>query len=157
MSDNSRGPRLSRPWNDLMVKKKGKRRRRKYDSLWSWGVAYGNLSILTRGSLGVGPIGFFTGEQDLLSSTSSYYDTLLDTKSDVITITGGDVLSLGDVLSEPTLAWDQIQANVRMNAIPMATEAIIFNTGATVLRRVLRKPINQSNKMIRKLGMGVQI
>jgi len=140
-----------------MVKKKAKRRRRKYDSLWQFGIAYGNLSILTRGALGVGPIGFFTGEQDIASSTKSFYGSILDTTSDVTTITGGDVISLGDVLSEPTLAWDQIQANVKNSAIPMATEAIIFNTGATVLRRLLRKPINQSNVMIRKLGMGVQI
>jgi len=140
-----------------MVKKKGKRRRRKYDSLWQFGIAYGNLSILTRGALGVGPVGFFTGEQDIASSTKSFYDSALDTTSSVTTITGGDVLSLGDVLSEPTLAWDQIQNNVKINAIPMATEAILFNTGATVLRRLLRKPINQSNVMIRKLGMGVQI
>jgi len=140
-----------------MVKKKGKRRRRKYDSLWSWGVAYGNLSILTRGALGSGPIGFFTGEEDLTSSTKSYYDSMLDTTSDVVTIHGGEVLSLSDVLTEPTLAWDVIQSNVKTNAIGMATEAIIFNTGATVLRRLLRKPINQSNRMIRKLGMGVQI
>jgi len=105
----------------------------------------------------VGPVGFFTGEQDIASSTKSFYDSALDTTSSVTTITGGDVLSLGDVLSEPTLAWDQIQNNVKINAIPMATEAILFNTGATVLRRLLRKPINQSNVMIRKLGMGVQI
>jgi len=82
---------------------------------------------------------------------------MLDTTSDVVTIHGGEVLSLSDVLTEPTLAWDQIQANVKTNAVGMATEAIIFNTGATVLRRLLRKPINQSNRMIRKLGMGVQI
>ena len=92
-----------------MVKKKGKRRRRKYDSLWSWGVAYGNLSILTRGALGVGPVGFFTGEQDISSSTKSFYDSMLDSTSSVTTISGGAELSLGDVLSEPTLAWDQIQ------------------------------------------------
>jgi len=140
-----------------MVKRKKAKRRRKYDSLWSWGVAYGNLSILTRGALGSGPIGFFTGEEDLSSTTKSYYDTLLDTTSDVVTITGGEVLSLSDVLTEPTLAWDVIQSNVKTNAVGMATEAIIFNTGATVLRRLLRKPINQSNRMIRKLGMGVQI
>jgi len=140
-----------------MVKKKPTRRRRKYDSLWQWGVAYGNLSILTRGALGVGPVGFFTGEQDISSSSKSFYDSMLDTTSSVTTISGGAELSLGDVLSEPTLAWDQIQSNVKTNAIPMATEAILFNTGATVLRRLLRKPINQSNKMIRKLGMGVQI
>jgi len=140
-----------------MVKIKGKRRRRKYDSLWSWGVAYGNLSILTRGSLGVGPISFFTGEPDLSSSTkAAYLGADLGTVS-TTTVIGGEELSLGDVLSEPTLAWEQIQSNVKMNAIPMATEAILFNTGATVLRRLLRKPINQSNRMIRKLGMGVQI
>ena len=136
-----------------MAKKKVKRRK-KYDSLWNWGVAYGNLSILTRGALGVGPIGFFTGEQDLTQVESKGF---LDTPTGTYTIEGAEEISLGDVLSEPTLAWDQIQSNVRMNAIPMATEAIIFNTGATVLRRLLRKPINQSNKMIRKLGMGVQI
>lgn len=140
-----------------MVKRKKAKRRRKYDSLWSWGVAYGNLSILTRGALGSGPIGFFTGEEDLSSTTKSYYDSMLDTTSDVVTIHGGEVLSLADVLTEPTLAWDQIQSNVKTNAVGMATEAIIFNTGATVLRRLLRKPINQSNRMIRKLGMGVQI
>jgi len=140
-----------------MVKRKKAKRRRKYDSLWSWGVAYGNLSILTRGALGVGPIGFFTGEEDLSSTTKSYYDSMLDTTSDVVTISGGDALSLADVLTEPTLAWDVIQSNVKSNSIGMATEAIIFNTGATVLRRLLRKPINQSNRMIRKLGMGVQI
>lgn len=140
-----------------MVKRKKGKRRRKYDSLWQWGVAYGNLSILTRGALGVGPVGFFTGEQDISSSTKSFYDSMLDTTSSVTTISGGAELSLGDVLSEPTLAWDQIQSNVKINAIPMATEAILFNTGATVLRRLLRKPINQSNVMIRKLGMGVQI
>jgi len=140
-----------------MVKRKKAKRRRKYDSLWSWGVAYGNLSILTRGGLGVGPIGFFTGEEDLSSTSKSYYDSMLDTTSEVVTISGGDALSLADVLTEPTLAWDVIQSNVKTNAIGMATEAIIFNTGATVLRRLLRKPINQSNRMIRKLGMGVQI
>jgi len=140
-----------------MVKKKAKRRPRRYDSLWAWGVSYGNLSILTRGALGVGPIGFFTGEQDLTSTTTSVYESLTRTSTDVTTIGGGAELSLGDVLSEPTLAWEQIQSNVKINAIPMATEAILFNTGASILRRVLRKPINQSNRMIRKLGMGVQI
>jgi hypothetical protein len=138
-----------------MVKKKPTRRRRKYDSLWNWGVAYGNLSILTRGALGVGPIGFFTGEPDLTQVANK--GGFLDTPTGTYTLEGAEEISLGDVLTEPTLAWDQIQANIKISAIPMATEAILFNTGATVLRRLLRKPINQSNKMIRKLGMGVQI
>ena len=141
-----------------MAKKKQRRRPKKYFSVWNAAVAYGNLSILTRGTLGgVGPIGFFTGEPDLTSTTTSYYDPTLKATSDVTRISGGTELSLGDVLTEPTIAWDIIQSNVKTNAVGMATEAIIFNTSATVLRRLLRKPINSSNKIIRQLGMGVQI
>jgi len=137
-----------------MVKKKGRKKPKKYFSVWNAGVAYGNLSILTRGSLGVGPIGFFTGEPDLKSVSAKGFS---DISTGMMTVEGAEELSLGDVLTEPTLAWDQIQANVKMNAIPMATEAIIFNTSATVLRRLLRAPINSANKLIRPLGLGVKI
>ena len=141
-----------------MAKKKQRRRAKKYFSVWNAAVAYGNLSILTRGTLGgVGPIGFITGDTDLASTTTAYYDPTLKATSDVTRISGGTELSLGDVLSEPTTAWDIIQSNVKTNAVGMATEAIIFNTSATVLRRLLRTPINRSNKIIRQLGMGVQI
>jgi hypothetical protein len=39
----------------------------------------------------------------------------------------------------------------------MAITAVGFNVGAKLLRRLLRQPINSSNKMIRQLGMGVKI
>ena len=141
-----------------MAKKKTRRRAKKYFSVWNAGVEYGNLSILTRGTLGgVGPIEFFTGLTDLTSTTKMQYMGAELGNVMQTSVTGGTELSLGDVLTEPTTAWDIIQSNVKINAVGMATEAIIFNTGATVLRRLLRKPINQSNRMIRKLGMGVQI
>ena len=140
-----------------MARKKSKRRRaKKYFSLWNAGVAYGNLSILTHGTLGgVGPIEFFTGITDLTSTTKSQYlgaelGNVMST-----TISGGTELSLGDVLTEPTTAWDII--HVKINAVGMATEAIIFNTSATVLRRLLRAPINSANRLIRPLGLGVKI
>jgi len=142
-----------------MAKKKTRRRAKKYFSVWNAAVAYGNLSILTRGALGpnVGPIGFITGDTDLMATKSSYYDAGLNGTSTAMRISGGTDLSLGDVLTEPTLAWDIIQANVKTNAIGMAGEAIIFNTSATVLRRLLRAPINSANRLIRPLGLGVKI
>jgi len=142
-----------------MARKKSKRRRaKKYFSIWNAGVAYGNLSILTRGTLGgVGPIEFFTGLTDLTSTTKSVYMGAELGNVMQTSITGGTELSLGDVLTEPSTSWDIIQANVKVNAVGMATEAIIFNTSATVLRRLLRAPINSANRLIRPLGLGVKI
>jgi|AP95_1055475.scaffolds.fasta_scaffold08351_2 hypothetical protein len=139
-----------------MARRKTKRRRAKqYFSLWDAGVAFGNLEILTRGSLGTGVVGFFTGEQDLAEVKSRPgWGTDLTTP---YTIEGGEEISLGDIITEPSLAWGQVQANMKANAMSMAFSAITFNLGAKVLRRALRQPINQSNRYIRKLGMGVKI
>jgi len=138
-----------------MARRKTKRRRAKqYFSLWDAGVAYGNMSILTRGSLGTSPIGFFTGEPDLEEVTAKGF---LDTPTGAMTLEGAEEISLGDIMTEPALAWGQVQANMKNNAMGMAFSAITFNLGAKVLRRALRQPINQSNRYIRKLGMGVKI
>jgi hypothetical protein len=140
-----------------MARKKTKRRRAKqYFSLWDAGVAYGNMEILTRGSLGVGVVGFFTGEPDI-ASTPSKVQWSLDAPAGAMTLTGAEEISLGDIMTEPALAWGQIQSNMKNNAMGMAFSAITFNLGAKVLRRALRQPINQSNRYIRKLGMGVKI
>ena len=138
-----------------MARKKTKRRRAKqYFSLWDAGVAYGNMSILTRGSLGTSPIGFFTGEPDLEEVENKGFSLDLSTG---YTLEGAEEISLGDIMTEPALAWGQVQANMKNNAMGMAFSAVTFNIGAKVLRRALRQPINQSNKYIRKLGMGVKI
>jgi len=138
-----------------MARKKAKRRRAKrYFSLWDAGVAFGNMEILTRGSLGTGVVGFFTGETDLASVEAKGF---LDLPSGAMTLEGAESISLGDIMTEPTLAWGQVQANMKANAMGMAFQAITFNLGAKVLRRALRQPINQSNRYIRKLGMGVKI
>ena len=138
-----------------MARKKKKRTyRKKYFSLWDAGVAYGNLSILTMGSLGTSPIGWITGKGDIgHKSQTGWTEGLVGT--DVVV--GGDEISLSDMLNEPAMSFDHIAANVKMNATGMAVNAIIFNTGAKVLRRALRQPINTSNRMIKQLGMGVKI
>jgi len=141
-----------------MARKKTKRRRAKqYFSLWDAGVAYGNMSILTRGSLGTSPVGFFTGEPDLAEGKGSSVQWSLDAPSAAMTLEGAEEISLGDIMTEPALAWGQVQANMKNNAMGMAFSAVTFNIGAKVLRRALRQPINQSNRYIRKLGMGVKI
>jgi hypothetical protein len=132
-------------------KTKRRRSRKKYFSIYDGLVAYGNLSILTEGSLGTSPIGWFTGTENLSSSrklTMEGYQTF---------VTGDSVISMKDMLSEPGLAFDKIQSNIMENWTGMLVNSIVFNVGANVLKKTMRTPIRKSNTMIRKLGMGVQI
>jgi len=139
-----------------VARKKTKRRRaKKQFSLWDAGVAIGNLTILSEGALGTSPLSFITGKQDLGMKTSSGWGDMV--LSGQTTLTGADEISLADLLSEPALAYSQIANNMRSNAMGMAITAVGFNVGAKVVRRLLRQPINSSNKMIRQLGLGVQI
>ena len=116
-------------------------------------VAYGNLAILTEGTLGTSPYGAVTGGADLGYKAIS--DAGLGTAS--MTLSGAGVISLGDILTEPSLAMNTIMANARSNAVPMAIGAITFNTGAKIFRKVMRKPFAEANKFIKPLGLGVRL
>ena len=118
-------------------------------------MAIGNLTILTEGALGTSPLSFITGKQDLEMKTSSGWGDMA--LAGTTSLQGADEISLADLLSEPALAYSQIANNMRSNAMGMAITAVGFNVGAKVVRRLLRQPINSSNKMIRQLGLGVQI
>lgn len=142
-----------------MARRKTRSRRRtpKTISLYDAAVAYGNLTILTEGTVGSGPVGFFTGDFDLKSVSTSIGDSWGSHSSSMTTISGGQQISLRDMLNEPGMSFDQIQSNVKANAVGMAMNAILFNAGAKVLKRAIRQPINQANRLIRPLGMGVRI
>jgi len=135
-------------------RKKSKRRRSpKTISLYSMAVGYGNLAILTEGTLGTSPYGAITGSTDL--GYRSVADVGLGASS--MTVSGAGVISLGDILTEPSLAMNTIMANAQSNAVPMAIGAITFNTGAKIFRKVMRKPFSEANKFIKPLGLGVRL
>ena len=142
-----------------MAKKKRTRRRTpKTMSLFDAAVAYGNLTILTEGTFGTGPIGFITGDYDLMEVTSrAPSDSWRTSQALSTTVEGTDQISMRDMLNEPSLAFNQIQSNVKTNAVGMTVNAIFFNAGARVLKRAIRQPINQANRFIRPLGLGVRI
>jgi len=75
----------------------------------------------------------------------------------VDTLKGQEQISMKDMLNEPGQAMNTIMANTRANWVGMTTNAILFNVGAKVLKKAMRQPIRQANKLIRPLGMGVQI
>ena len=62
-----------------------------------------------------------------------------------------------DMLNDPGLSFGQITENVKNNAVGMTVNALVFNAGARILKRAIRQPINQANRFIRPLGLGVRI
>ena len=138
-----------------MPRRKKSRRRRspKTISLYNMAVAYGNLAILTEGTLGTSPYGAVTGAADL--GYTSVADGGLGASS--MTLVGAQQISLGDILSNPSVAMQQIMDNAQSNAVPMAIGAITFNTGAKIFRKVMAKPFREANKFIRPLGLGVRL
>lgn len=57
-------------------------------------------------------------------------------------------ISLGDMLSTPEEAVQQVISNVRANAPGLIVSSTLFNVGAKMFRRLLRPQINQVNRMV---------
>ena len=126
-------------------RKKAKRRSRpKTKSLYTMAVGYGNLAILTQGIAGSSPWAMITGATDTFSDTGAY-------------LTGGAAVSLGDILTNPASAFSTMNSNISSNAASMMIQAITFNAGARIFRKIMSKPFREANKVIRPLGLGVSL
>jgi len=136
-------------------RKKATRRRRKPAlNLYDMAVAYGNLNIITQATLGSGPIEFVGGAYDIGWSKTEGTDSR---GSQMLQVTGASQISLADVMNAPSMSFDAVMSNARSNAVPAALAAISFNIGASVFKKIMRKPFNQANKLIRPLGLNVRI
>ena len=146
----------------LMAKAKTRRRRRSQpfrilDAIEA--LAYGQ--IISVGLTGGGLYEFVTGKQDLaLKQASTVYDAGLGVMSlSSNAIGGADVISLKDMIAEPTLAIAQVTQNFSDNISPMATAGLVTGVTFNIGRRVLRRPIAQFNNKLMKplLGAGVKL
>ena len=122
-------------------------------------LAYGQ--IISVGLTGGGLYEFVTGKQDLaMKAPSGVYDAGLGVTSMTSrSLVGQDVISLKDMISEPTLAIAQLTDNFSSNIVPMATAGLVTGVTFNIGRRVLRRPINNFNRNIMKplLGSGVKL
>ena len=125
-------------------KKTQRRRSPRYKSLYTMAVAYGNLAILSQGIAGTSPLGMVMQGADTYTDTGAI-------------ATGADSVSLGDILQNPTQAFAAMNSNISVNASAMMIQAITFNAGAKIFRKVMSKPFREANKVIRPLGLGVQL
>ena len=137
-------------------RKKATRRRKKPAlNLYDMAVAYGNLNIITQATLGSGPIEALSGAYDIGYTRTA--DVGLGRGSQMLAVTGAAQISLADIMNAPAMSFDAVMANARASAVPAALAAISFNIGASVFKKIMRKPFNQANKLIRPLGLNVRI
>jgi len=139
-----------------MARRKGKAKRRrskKYFNLYDFAVAYGNLSIITHGALGTSPWSAVSGQYDIGGAGMGAGRPSLAQ----LEIAGATGVSLADMVNDPQLSFDTITSNVRTNAMPMLLSSITFNVGASVFKKIMRKPFTQANKLIAPLGLNVRI
>jgi len=144
-------------------RKKARRRGPKTFSLYDAAVSYGNLSILTTGLLGSGPVEAVIGDYDIgMTSTRTGIDPGLGGNgrgSQILstTLTGGEQISLSDIMYAPQMSFDIIMGNAKTNMVPMMLAGVSFNFGAKLFRKVMRKQFASANRMIKPLGLGVRI
>lgn len=137
-------------------RKKATRRRRKPAlNLYDMAVAYGNLNIITQATLGSGPIEALSGAYDIGYTRTA--DVGLGRGSQMLAVTGASQISLADIMNAPAMSFEAVMTNARASAVPAALAAISFNIGASVFKKIMRKPFNQANKLIRPLGLNVRI
>jgi len=140
-------------------KKKGTRRRRKTWSILNSleALAYGQ--ILSVGITGGGIWEFATGATDLgfRSNRGNLGIGSLDVGG--TSLVGTSQISLGDFMSQPTLAIDEMTQNFQSNIIPMAIAGFGTSVAFRVGRRLLRKPISTITRDLIKpvFGPGVRL
>lgn len=147
-----------------MARKKATRRRsRKSFSIINALESLTYAEIIARGLTGDGVFGFFMNATDLgYSKNTTLYDSMGGfgaTSGTGVQLQGTNQISLGDLMTQPGLAVQEMTGNLQDNIIPMAigaaTTAVTFNVG----KRLLRKPINNINRNIMKplLGAGIKL
>jgi len=144
-----------------MAKRKKRSRRRKSFSVLNALEAYVYATILTEGVAGNSPVGLITGATNIgqVKTLSKMQQVAGEGASyDMVTV-GAEAISLGDILSEPSLALGTMANNFQTNLAPMAIAA--FGTSITfrIGKRLLRRPIANINRniMVPALGAGIRL
>jgi len=146
----------------MMAKRKAKRRRKKPAfSILNALEAFTYASIVSEGTTGGSVYAFITGKTDLgYSKSTTVIDVGLGTSSTTgVQLVGTGQISLGDLMTEPSLALTTIAQNFQQNLIPMSLAAFSTSIGFRIGRRLLRKPISSINVHLIKpaLGAGIRL
>ena len=137
-----------------MPRKKKTRRRRKTFSILNGLEALAYASILSEGITGGSLSALLFGDTNLKTTVT----TGGVGRGDMV-ISGQGQISLGDIMSEPSLAIQQMGDNFQANLLPMAFAGFATSVGFSVGRKLLRKPLSSVTRNIIHpvLGKGVRM
>jgi len=131
-------------------KKSSRRRSPKKFSIINAVEAYAYANLLSTGLAGSSPMEFITGASDIKTVSVS--------GTTAMTVLGAESLTLSEMISHPTTAFDAMQSNFMNNYQSMAVQAIGIGVGFKLAKRLLRRPISNVNRNIMKpLGIGVKL
>ncbi len=131
-------------------KKSSRRRSPKKFSIISAVEAYAYANLLSSGIAGSSPMEFITGASDIKTVSVS--------GTTAMTVMGAESLTLSEMISHPTTAFEAMQSNFMNNYQSMAVQAIGIGVGFKLAKRLLRRPISNVNRNIMKpLGIGVKL
>ena len=138
-----------------MAKGKKKTRRKNTFSILNALEALIYGEILMRGSTGSGILSFFTGESDLGIGPGEEIGGIMTYSQPV----GAGEISLGDIMSNPSLALSTIAQMFRSNLLSMSLAAFTTSITFRIGRRMLRRPLASVNKNLVKpvLGAGIRL
>ena len=138
-----------------MPRRKKKRTRRKTFSILNGLEALTYASILSEGITGGSLAALLWGDTNLKVTGTQ---TGRVGAGDMV-ISGQGQISLGDIMSEPSLALNQMGDNFQANLMPMALAAFTTSVGFSVGRKLLRKPLSSVTRNIIHpvLGKGVRM
>jgi len=134
-------------------------RRRKTFSILNALEAFTYASILSEGTTGGSVYAFVTGASDLGYSKTSLGMGTFGRDQQSLTLTGQGQISLGDIMTEPSLAIDTMASNFQANLLPMALASFTTSIGFRVGRKILRRPLGSISRNILHpvFGKGVRM
>ena len=138
-----------------MARRKTKRRRPpKTTSLLNVLESLTYATILTEGVAGTSVFGLITGATDIGQGVGETFGDITTYSNPV----GVGSLSLGDIISEPSIAISTMTSNFNSNWQAMAVQSFLVSLTFKFGRRLMRRPISNINRNIMKpLGMGVRV
>ena len=124
-------------------RKKKKSYRRKTFSILNALEAFTYASILSEGTTGGSVYSFITGATDLKSTR-----TVGGVGRGDLVVSGQGQISMGDLMTEPSMALDTMAANLQANLIPMALASFTTSISFRVGRKILRRPLSSITRNI---------
>jgi len=145
-----------------------RRRRSRSFSILNAVESYTYASILSKGAFGYSnPLQMIRGDADITDVTAGSIQSSFGqgiyvggsgaNRRTYEVATGTNLISLGDIMANPSAALAVASINVQSNIVPMMLSSAATSISFRLGKRLLRKPLNSVNRSMKMaLGAGIK-